>query len=67
VFLYVWLEGDVHGLTVITVPLAMDTVIDKSSYNFQANGMRREGVETPDITLKALLARTVLDDSFNEL
>ena len=29
--------------------------------------MRREGVEAPDITLKALLARTVLDDSFNEL
>ena len=66
-FLFVWLEGDVHGLTVITVPLAMDTVIDKKSYNFQADGMRREGVETPDITLKALLARTVLDDSFNEL
>jgi len=29
--------------------------------------MRREGVEAPDITLKALLARTVLEDSFNEL
>jgi len=29
VFLFVWLEGDVHGLTVITVLMAMDTVIDK--------------------------------------
>jgi len=29
VFLFVWLEGDVHGLTVVTVPMAMDTVVDK--------------------------------------
>ena len=29
--------------------------------------MRREGVEAPDITLKALLARTALEDLFYEL
>ena len=63
-FLFVWLEGDVHGLTVITVPMAMDTVVDKWRYNFQADGMRREGVKAPDITLKA---RTALEDLFYEL
>ena len=66
-FLFVWLEDNVHGLTAITVPMTMNRAADKSRYNFQADGMRREGVEAPDITLKALLARTALEDSFNEL
>ena len=63
-FLFVWLEDNVHGLTAITVPMTMDTAADKSRYNFQADGMRREGVEAPDITLKA---RTALEDLFYEL
>ena len=66
-FLFVWLEDNVHGLTAITVPITMDTAADESRYNFQADGMRREGVEASGITLKTLSVRLTLEDLFNEL
>ena len=66
-FLFVWLEDNVHGLTTITVPMTMDTAADKSRYNFQADGIKREGVEASDFTLKTLSVRLTLEDLFNEL
>ena len=66
-FLFVWLEDNVHGLTAITVPMTMDTAVDKSRYNFQADGIKREGVEASDFTLKTLSVRLTLEDLFNEL
>ena len=53
-FLFVWIEDNVHGLTAMTVPITMDTAADKSAYNFQADGIKREGVEASDLTLKTL-------------
>ena len=66
-FLFVWLEDNVHGLTAITVPMTMDTAADKSRYNFQADGIKREGVEASDFTLRTLSVRLTLEDLFNEL
>ena len=66
-FLFVWLEDYVHGLTAITVPMTMDTAADKSRYNFQGDGIKREGVEVSDFTLKTLSARLILEELFNEL
>ena len=66
-FLFVWLEDNVHGLTAITVPMAMGTAADKSRYNFQADGIKREGVEAPDFALNTLSVRLSLEDLFNEL
>ena len=66
-FLFVWSEDNVHGLTAITVPMAMGTAADKSRYNFQADGIKREGVEASDFTLKTLSVRLTLEDLFNEL
>ena len=66
-FLFVWLEDNVRGLTAITVPMTMDTAADQSRYNFQADGIKREGVEASDFTLKTLSVRLTLEDLFNEL
>ena len=65
--LFVWSEDNVHGLTAITVPMTMGTAADKSRYNFQADGIKREGVEASDFTLKTLSVRLTLEDLFNEL
>ena len=66
-FLFVWIEDNVHGLTAMTVPITMDTAADKSAYNFQADSMRREGAEVSGISLKALSMRRTLEDLINEL
>ena len=63
-FLFVWLEDNVHGLTVTTVPMTMDTAADKSRYNFQADDMKTEGVQASDFTLKSLSVRLTLEDLF---
>ena len=66
-FLFFWLEVNVHRLTAITVPMTMDTAADESRYNFQADGIKREAVEASDLTLKTLSMRLTLEDSLNEL
>ena len=66
-FLFVWIEDNVHGLIAIKVPIIMGTAADKSAYNFQADGINREGVEACDFTLKTLSVRLTLEDLFNEL
>ena len=65
--LFVWSEDNVHGLTAITVPMTMNRAADKSRYNFQADGIKMEGVEASDLTLKTLSVRLTLEDLFNEL
>ena len=66
-FLFVWIEDNVHGMTAITLRMAMDTAAYKSSYNFQADGIKMEGIEASDLTLKTLSVRLTLEDLFNEL
>ena len=66
-FLFVWIEDNVHGLTVITLPMAMDTAADESKFYFQANGVKMDVVEACDFTLKTLSVRLTLEDLFNEL
>ena len=66
-FLFVWIEDNVHGLTAITLPMAMDTTADKSKFYFQANGVKTEVVEASDCTLRTLSVRLTLEDFFNEL
>ena len=66
-FLFVWIEDNVHGLTAITVRMTMNTATDKSRCYFQANGIKPEGVEVSDFTLKTLSVRLTLEDFFNEL
>ena len=66
-FLFVWIEDNVHGLTAITVPMTKVTAAEKSAYNFQADGIKRGGVEASDFTLKTLSVRLTLEDLFNEL